>query len=65
MNKVSIITTVYNTEEYVDKCIGSLLHQTYENIEIILIDGGSTDKTSEKCYEYEKAYENVKLIKRK
>ena len=35
MNKVSIVVTVYNTEKYIEKCIDSLLRQTYENIEII------------------------------
>ena len=49
MNKVSIVVTVYNTEKYIEKCIDSLLRQTYENIEIILIDGGSTDRTTEIC----------------
>ena len=40
---VSIIIPVHNVEEYVERCINSLVNQTYSNIEIILIDDGSTD----------------------
>lgn len=43
--KVSIITVVYNDEKYIEDCIRSVLSQTYKNIEYILIDGNSTDKT--------------------
>lgn len=62
MRKVSIIVTVYNTEKYIEQCINSLLNQTYKNIEIILIDGGSTDNTPEICRNYESKYENIKLV---
>ena len=62
MRKVSIIVTVYNTEKYIEQCINSLIIQTYKNIEIILIDGGSTDNTPEICRNYESKYENIKLV---
>ncbi len=62
MRKVSIIVTVYNTEKYVEKCIISIINQTYKNTEIILIDGGSTDKTSEICQKYEIKHKNIRLI---
>lgn len=62
MSKVSVIVTVYNTEKYIEECIVSLINQTYKSIEIILIDGGSTDKTSEICQRYESKYENIRLI---
>lgn len=65
MDKVSIIVTVYNTEYYIEECIVSLLNQTYENIEIILIDGGSTDKTTQICCRYENEYDNIRLIRKK
>lgn len=43
--KVSLIVPVYNVEEYVEECINSCLHQTYPNIEIVIIDDGSTDSS--------------------
>jgi glycosyltransferase involved in cell wall biosynthesis len=46
---VSIIVPVYNIEEYIEKCVDSLLAQTYANIEILLIDDGSNDKSSTIC----------------
>lgn len=62
MNKVSVIVTVYNTEKYVEECIVSLINQTYKNIEIILIDGGSIDNTPEICRKYESKYKNIRLV---
>ena len=41
--KISIIVPVYNTEKYLVKCLESLIHQTFENIEIVCINDGSTD----------------------
>lgn len=46
--KISVVTTAYNIEKYVEKCLASLLAQTYEDIEVILVDDCSTDKTMEK-----------------
>lgn len=45
--KVSIITPVYNGEEYIERYINSIIMQSYDNIELIIIDDGSTDKTKE------------------
>ena len=49
---VSIIIPIYNVEQYLDRCIKSVINQTYKNIEIILVDDGSTDKCPEICDQY-------------
>ena len=43
--KVSVIIPMYNSESYIDKCIQSIINQTLKDIEIILVDDGSTDKS--------------------
>lgn len=48
-SKISVIVPVYNVEAYLEQCIQSLLEQTYYNLEIILVDDGSTDKSGEIC----------------
>lgn len=49
MKKFSIIVPIYNVEKYLDKCISSLINQTYDNIEILLINDGSTDSSEQIC----------------
>lgn len=49
---VSVIVPVYNVEKYIDKCIESIINQTYERLQIILVDDGSTDKSGEICDRY-------------
>ena len=46
---ISIIVPVYNTYDYLPRCVDTLLKQTYSNIEILLIDDGSTDGTGKLC----------------
>ena len=58
--KISIIVPIYNTELYLKECINSILNQTYKNIEIILVDDGSTDNSLEICNKYSKENNNVK-----
>lgn len=52
MAKVSVIVPIYNAEKYLDQCLESIINQTLEDIEIILIDDGSTDGCSEICKKY-------------
>ena len=52
--KVTIIVPIYNVEKYLDKCVESIVNQTYKNLEIILVDDGSPDQSPAKCDEWEK-----------
>lgn len=64
MIKFSIIVPIYNIEKYVEKCIESLINQTYKNIEILLIDDGSTDSCPEICKKYEEKDNRIKYIRK-
>ncbi len=57
---ISVIVPCYNVEEYVAKCVDSLISQTYPRLEILLIDDGSTDNTLSVIEKYTKQYENVR-----
>ena len=59
---ISIIVPVYNVEQYLSRCVDSLVNQTYHNIEIILVDDGSPDRSGEICDEYAKKDKRVKVI---
>ena len=59
---VSIIVPVYNASKYLENCLNSILKQTYNNIEVILIDDGSTDNSLEICKEYKKNDKRIKII---
>ncbi len=60
---VSIIIPTYNTEKYIEQCLDSLLAQTYQNIEIICVDDGSTDSTWAILDEYKKRSGKITLLK--
>ena len=60
--KISVIIPVYNVEKYLDKCVQSVINQTYTELEIILVDDGSTDKSGVLCDEYAKRDERIKVI---
>lgn len=66
MNKVSIIVPVYNMEKYLEKCLESIENQTYKNIEVIIIDDGSTDLSKNICERFLVGkYKKFKLITQK
>ena len=60
--KISIIIPVYNVEEFFPECIQSVFNQTYKNLEIILVDDGSTDNSGIMCDEYAKERDNITVI---
>lgn len=63
--KISVIVSVYNTEKYIEKCLDSLLNQTYSNIEIVVINDCSTDGSLKILKKYAKKYDNMILIENK
>lgn len=65
MNLISIVVPVYNVENYLEKCVDSILKQTYKNLEIILIDDGSTDNSGKICDQYQLKDERIKVIHKK
>lgn len=60
--KVSIITPVYNCEKYIARCIDSLLQQTHEDVEIIMVDDGSIDQSAKIIKEYVKITDKIRYI---
>ena len=65
MAEVSIIVPIYNIEQYVGKCIESILAQTYPDFELILVDDGSPDDCGRICDEYGERDERIKVIHKK
>lgn len=59
---ISIIVPVYNVEEYIEKCVNSIINQTYKNIEIILVDDGSKDNSGKICDELKQKDSRIKVI---
>lgn len=64
-DKISVIVPVYNVEKYLEECLDSLINQTYNNIEIILINDGSTDNSLKICKKYKKIDSRIILINKK
>lgn len=62
---VSVIVPCYNVEQYLPKCIDSILNQTYKNLEVWLVDDGSPDKCGAICDEYAKKDTRIKVIHKK
>ena len=61
--KISIIVPVYNVEAYLERCVESILKQTYTNFELLLINDGSTDKSGALCDQLVSKNENIKVSK--
>lgn len=62
MPKVSVIVPVYNMEKYLSRCLTSLINQTIDDLEIIVVNDGSTDKSDEIIKEYKKANNNIRYV---
>lgn len=62
MPKISVIVPVYNVAPYLKKCVDSIINQTFTDIEIILVDDGSTDESGTICDQYAQKDSRVKVI---
>lgn len=60
--KISVIIPIYNVEKYLTKCLESVINQTYNNLEIILVDDGSTDNSGKICDEFSRIDKRIKVI---
>lgn len=59
---ISVIVPVYNVEKYLRQCLDSILAQTYKELEVVMVDDGSTDSCGDICEEYAAKYENFKVV---
>ena len=64
-DKVSIIVPIYNTAKYLPKCLDSILAQTHQNLEVILIDDGSTDDSGKIADRYAKKDKRIRIVHQK
>lgn len=62
---ISVIVPVYNVEQYLHRCVNSLINQSYKDYEIILVNDGSTDNSGNICDDYAKNYSNIRVIHKK
>lgn len=63
-DKITVIVPVYNVENYLNKCLDSLINQTYKNLEIIVVNDGSTDNSGKICQEYAKKDNRIVYIEK-
>ena len=62
---VTVVVPIYNVEKYIDNCIQSIICQTYQNLQIILVDDGSPDNCPRICDEYQKNDSRIEVIHKK
>lgn len=62
MGTISVIIPCYNIENYVERCMNSIVNQTYRDLEIILVDDGSTDTTGKLCDEFAGKDTRIKVV---
>ena len=60
--KISVIVPVYNVEQYLERCVDSIINQTYKNLEILLVNDGSTDNSGQLCDELAKKDDRIRVI---
>ncbi|MEY8318143.1 glycosyltransferase family 2 protein [Oscillospiraceae bacterium 50-58] len=65
MSKVSVIIPLYNREEFIAPCLQSVINQTYQDMEVVVIDDGSTDRSPEICMEWSRTDSRIKLWRQK
>ena len=63
--QISVIVPVYNVEQYLERCVDSILAQTAEGLEIILVDDGSTDSSGALCDAYASRHEQIQVCHKK
>lgn len=62
MELISIVVPVYNVEKYIHRCISSIMNQTYKNIEMVLVDDGSSDKSPQICDSFARNDSRIKVV---
>ena len=62
MKKISVVIPVYNVEKYLSECLDSVVNQTYKNLQIIIVDDGSTDSSGKICDEYAEKDDRITVV---
>lgn len=65
MDKISVIVPIYNVAPYLNQCLDSIVNQTYKNLEIILVNDGSTDSSLKTCSQYQQQDKRIRIINQK
>ena len=65
IHKVSVVIPIYNVQEYLNECVSSIVNQTYQNLEIILVDDGSPDSCPIMCDAWKNQDDRITVIHKK